>query len=198
MFSQIIQNFQQQQAPQAQAPAEPQAPSQEDIDAMMSEWYENPRNFIQKMVQESIKPVIEPIQKERQYHEQATALSSKYGDFQDMVPSMQQVIQGNPEWAEQQSLETIYLMARGQQPAPYVPTTEEMLQDVNFRQRLLSDEGLRNEFVSKYMQDAQQRNQQVPPVMGGAPGGNIPYAQENRPKTVREATKGFARYLGMG
>lgn len=198
MFAQMLQTYQQQQAPQAQAQAEPQGPTAEDIDAMMAEWYENPKGFIQKMVQESIKPVIEPMQKERQYQEQVQGLSQKYSDFNDMVPGMQQVIEANPQWAEQQSLETIYLLARGQQPAQQVPTLDQLLQTPEYRQQLLSNEGLRNEFVSTYMRDAQQRQAQVPPVMGGGPGGNAPFAPNDKPKTVREATKGFARYLGMG
>lgn len=198
MFSQMLQTFQQQQAPQAQAPVEPQAPSQEDIDSLMSEWYENPRAVLQKYAEEAIKPFIEPIQKERQYQEQVQSLSQKYTDFQDMVPSMQQVIQGNPQWAEQQSLETIFLMARGQQPTPQVPTMEQLLQDPNFRQQLMADESLRNEFRGQYVQESHQRNQQIPPVMGGAPGGNIPAAPENKPRTVREATRGLARSLGLG
>lgn len=210
MFQQMIQFFQQQQqAPQqAQppAPAEPALPSPEDNEQFMNQWYDSPiatvqeliQRQVQQLVESQVKPVIEPIQRERQYSQEIQQLSQRHADFQQHLPVMQQLVQQNPQLAEQ-GLETVYWVARGQQAqAQPTYTPEQMLNDPQFRQQLLGNEGLRNEIVSTYMQQRQQTNQQVPPVMGNQPGGSPPAMPEQRPKSIREASKMFSKYLGLG
>lgn len=208
VFQQMVQMLQSQQGTpqgqQAQAPQQPQLPGPEDNERFMNQWYESPIQTVEQMIQQSIekvldaqiRPVIEPIQRERQYSQEINRLSSQYTDFQDHIPVMQQIIGENPKLAEQ-GLETVYWVARGQQ-AQQQPTytPDQLLNDPNFRQQLIGNEGLRNEIVSTYMQQKQAQQRQAPTVMGNQPGGNAPAMPENRPKTLREASKAFARYLG--
>lgn len=208
MYQQMIQYFQQQgqQPQQAQAPAEPPAPSPEDNEQFMSQWYDSPISTVQQLierqvqslVESQVKPIIEPIQRERQYSQELQQLASKHSDFQEHLPVMQQIVQSNPNLASQ-GLETVYWVAKGQNVQPQQPTytPDQLLQDPQFRQQLLGDEKLRNEIVSSYMQQRQQTNQQVPPVMGNQPGGSPPAMPDEKPKTIREASKMFSRYLGL-
>lgn len=194
---------------QSQQPSsnEPPNPTPEEIDKFFDDWNTNPyavlnsmmKNAIQEAINTSVKPVIEPIQKERQYVQQVQELRSKVDDFDQVLPYMQQAIQENPEWANNQTVETIYTYAKGLMPKPEpAPTIEQMLADPNMRKRILADESLRNEIVSAYMQTVNQQNQSVPPVMsGGAGAGTPPAAPPNKPRTVREATMAFARSLGL-
>lgn len=213
MFQQVFQMLQQQgnlpasqqqgQSPQSQQFA-PQPPSQEEIDSFMNEWYENPIQTFDQMIskriesamEQQVRPMIEPIQRERQYAQEIQGLNQKYPDFQELTPAMKDVIEQYPHLADQ-GLETVYLVAKGQVSQQPPITPEQMMSDPQFRQQVMQNEQIRNEMISQYMQQRQQTNSQAPPLMGNQPGGQIPAMPENQPKTLREASKMFSRYLGI-
>lgn len=201
-YEQMVQAFQQFQQPLVQQ--QPPQPSPEELERMKEEFlnkfYENPlealNEYVQRVINEQVKPVIEPIQRERQWQEQAQQLMQKYSDFQTYVPQMQQIVEQNPGLAElPNALEVLYLMAKGMTAQPQ-PTPEQLLSDPQFRQKILQDESIRNEVLKQYMQSKQQTNQQTPPVMGRQPGGTAPAAPEEQPKTLRDGTRAFLRWLG--
>lgn len=195
---QMVQTFQQMQQQSAQ-PAEAQ-PTQEDYEAIkeefMNTFYDDPRKAIQSIVDAYVKPVIEPIQKEKAFNQQVEAVQSKYTDFRDMVPAMQEVLRENPA-LEQMGLETVYLAAKGK-TAQSAPTPEQMLADPNFRQMVMSNPEISQQIVSSYLSQKQQSQSQVPPLMGASTGGQMLATPENRPTSIRGGSKAFLNWLGMG
>lgn len=202
MYMNMIQTFQQ-QGQQAQAPTQPvveapQGPTPEDNETFMSNWYDSPISTVEAMIQARVDAALQPMQREKQVNTEIQTLQEKYGDFQEHVGAMQEVLRTNPQLADQ-GLETVYFVARGQnfqQQAP-TPTPEQLLNDPAFRTQLMDNEKFRNEIISNYMQNRTNTNQQVPPVMGSQTGGNAPSIPENRPTSIREASKLFAKSLGF-
>lgn len=221
MYQQMVQQYQQmqmggqqQQQQFQQQPQQPQPPSAEEMQAFstryMDTFYDNPveaqkmmlespflQEIISKQVENLVRPYVEPIQKERKFNAEVQQLNQQYGDFQQFVPQMQQLLQTQPHLADM-GLETVYLIARGQsaQAQPQY-TPEQLLNDPTYKQQIVGNEQIRNEIISQYMSNRQQANQQIPPVIGNQPGGGSPAMPENRPKTLKEGSKAFARFLGM-
>lgn len=207
-YEKMMQTFQQQQ-PAAQPPQN-QAPTAEELtqakEAFMDKFYEDPqaavREMAEKMISErfdkTVNPVIEPIAKERQWNEQVSAVSEKYSDFNDHIAAMQKVLADMPHLA-QQGLETVYFVAKGQNAQPAAPalTPEQLMADPTFIQdHIANNPQIQQMIVSKYLQDRQQTNQQIPVVMGGQPGGQPPAMPESRPTDLRQASKGFLQSMG--
>lgn len=198
---QMVQMFQQ----QAQQPAQQQAaqgPTPEEMERMkedfMNTFYEDPQSAIKNIVETFVKPVVEPIQKEREFQQQVESVKSKYADFQDMVPAMQEVLQQNPA-LQDMGLETVYLAAKGKtaQAQPQV-TPEQMLADPNFRQMVMSNPEISQQIVSQYLSQKQTTQAQTPPVMGATTGGQMLASPENKPTSIRGGSKAFLQWLGMG
>lgn len=201
MFQTMLQQYLQGQPPAAQQTPQAAQPEPEpfqmpqDSESFMNLWYENPITTVQQMVQAQIQQIMEPVRREQQYQKEIQTLSQQYTDFQDHIPQMQELIQQSPQLAEM-GLETVYWATKGRTAQPtYTP--EQLVNDPNFRQKLVQNETLRNEVVSQYLQQSQERNNNTPPVMGNQPGGNAPAVPENRPKSLREASKMFSKYLGL-
>lgn len=199
------------------APPTPEALTPEQIEArsaeIMDKWYANPEatmtEMVQKLIDEHVKPVIEPIQKERQAakDEQQVVtrigeLQQQYGDFDEMRPAMLELINSNPLYGGWE-LGDIYHLAKGKQassapPAPAAPTPEQFLSDPNFlQQHVYGNEAIRNHMLSTYIKSVQSGQAQTPPVVGSQSGGRPPMMPENRPRTIGEGTKGFLASLGI-
>lgn len=201
IYQNMIQTFQQQgQAPQAQAPEIETAPgpTPEDNESFMSKWYDDPILTVEAMIQARVDAALKPMQQEKAVNSEIQTLQEKYADFHQHVDSMQEILRANPQLADQ-GLETVYFVARGQQTSQQAPTPtpEQLLNDPQFRTQLMGNEQFRNEIISSYMQTRTNTNQQVPPVMGNQPGGNPPAIPENRPTSIKEASRMFAKSLGF-
>lgn len=211
----LVQQFQQQ--PQAPvAPQQPPGPTPEQLQEFNQQYterfYDNPveankmllespfmKDVLQKQVEQMVRPFIEPFQKERQFNQEVQSAQNKYPDFQQFAPQMQAALQANPKLADL-GLETVYLVAKGAQSnaAPQqMPTPQQLLSDPNFKQHVFGNEQIRNEIIQQYMTNRTQSNQQIPPVMGNQPGGNPPAMPEQRPKSIREASNAFSKFLGL-
>lgn len=201
-YMQLLQNMQQ-QTQAAQAPAQQQqAPVDlEQVKAdFMEQFYDDPKGAIEGlldgMFQQKVQPVIEPMQKERAWNDEVQGLQSKYEDFGSMIGPMQQLLQDMPQLA-QHGLESVYQLAKRSAPAPQ-PTPEQLLNDPAFREQALAHPEVYQQAVSRYVNERQQMNQQIPVVMGNQPGGQIPSAPETRPKDIRGGSKAWLQSLGLG
>lgn len=199
----------QQSTNQPQVPVQPTA---EDLERQKSEFmdlfYEDPQkalgSLIESTLQKTIKPVIDPIVQEREMNQQLKSLHDKYGaeEFSRMVEPMQQVLAEMPHLAEH-GVDTVYQVALGrvaqqqQQQPPAAdptpaPTPEQLMNDPDFLQNYVySNPIVQKQVVTQYLQQKQNTNGQVPPSIGGQPGGQPPAIPEQRPKTLREASQAF-------
>lgn len=220
MFQQMQQQQQQlMQQQQVQTP-KPQGPTPEQIEEAktqyMEKFYEDPiaaerwkmnNPVFKSLMEESMRPYIEQavkpyvdqfqqFQQQQQMQQQVNALTQKYSDFQQHVPKMQEILQQNPALANvPNAMEQVYFMARG---ASVQASPEQLLSDPNFlQQHVLNNEQIRQQIVNSYLQNKQQTNQQVPPVMGNQPGGAAPATPPTSPKSIAEAGKAFRAFLGI-
>lgn len=206
---------QQQQPPAAQPQAQPQAepPVQmtpEQIakakEDFMDKFYEDPMAAISGLLDDkfnqTVKPIVEPIAQERAWQEQINTVSGKYTDFNEYVEPMQAVLKEMPHLAAQ-GLEMVYLVAKGRTvqpaaPAAPAPTPEQLLSDPDFvNTHIMSNPQLQQQFISQYLANKQTTNQQIPPVMGGQPGGAAPAVPQSRPTNMRDASKAFLAHMGL-
>lgn len=211
-YSQMLQFAQQQlqtQQPAQQAQAEPQ-PEPFDREQFFEQFYEDPETAFSKLSQSYQKQLesklgefesrfnqyVEPMVKERQVNEQLSGLSQKYPDLREFAGQMSQLENQQPGLADKVGLENLYLMAKGM-TAQQAPTPDQLLQDPGFRNRILSDQSFQQEVMKQYMSQKQQSNQQLPNVMGTQIGGQSPTMQANTPKTLGEASRAFAKSLGL-
>lgn len=199
----LLQNVQgQQQQPAAQAQSN--QPSEDDIEQMkadfMESFYDDPKTAIESildsMFQSKVQPIIEPISKEREWNEQVQTLSHKYPDFQTMVGPMQELLQEMPELA-QHGLEKVYQIAQRSNAAQQAVSPEQLMNDPQFLQQVMSRPDVQKQFLSQYLQDKQGTQQQAPVMMGGQPGGQAPSSPESRPRDIKSATKAFKQSLGL-
>jgi hypothetical protein len=194
--------------PQQQPQPEPELTEEQELEL----YYENPVAYqkkqsekllkqVQNMLQEGLKPVV-PLVQENLYNKQVATYQEQvekfvadpqHGDFYELLPLMQNVIDQNP-WIEQvpNAVEVAYNMAKGMRPAPPPPpTVEQLLQDQNYRQKILSDPTIQAEIRKSYVQDVQQG---APPMtIGSQPGGVSVSTPAERPKSAREAGTMLAR-----
>jgi hypothetical protein len=196
-YQAMVQQFQQAQqfqAPQAPAP-EPAVDLEAQREAFMDKFYENPLQAIQDLVSSQVNPVLQPITQEKQFQTDVQAMEGRYSDFRDLMPAMRDLLGEMPHLGDQ-GLETLYLVAKGK-TAQAAPTPDQLMQDPAFIQQILSNEQIRNQAVQQYMAQRQQTNQQIPVVMGSQPGGQAPSMPENKPQSIREASKMFLKSMGL-
>lgn len=207
---QYSQTIMQQQATQPQQVPQPEPEPAFDKEQFFENFYEDPekafsqlnqslqQQFDQKLstIEQRFSQYVEPMVAERQYAEQLNAMSQKFPDFGEVSSTMSELLQARPELLQSNDLETIYFLAKGLQSKP-APTAEQLLQTPEYRQKILADENIRNEFFRTYMNQKQQTNQQTPPVMGNGVGGLAPTTPPNAPKTLSEASKMFRQFLGQ-
>ena len=176
-----------------QARMQPQ-PNPDDIARQNEEWlsrfYDNPREALSELVTGIVEPKLQSVkdfEEMRQWESQAEALVDAKPDFDQMIPVMEQVLAEKPYLATlPNALEVIYDVAKARQ-------TPDPLSDPTFRQKILSDETIRNEIIKAHMEAVQKG---APPMTIGS-GGSPPAMPPNRPKTLREATRAFLS-SGMG
>lgn len=200
-YQQMMQQFQAQQLQAQQAPA---APDPVDLEArkeaFMEKWYDNPEATFQEYVNSLVNPLIQPITQEKQFQQDVQTMEQRYADFRDVMPAMRDLLADMPHLGDQ-GLETLYLVAKGKTaqmaPAAPAPTAEQLMQDPAFIQQIMQNEQVRNQVVQQYMSQRQQTNQQIPFVMGSQPGGQAPSVPEDRPQSIREASKMFLKSMGL-
>lgn len=203
----LVQQSQQQQSPAPQP--QNQQPTPEQLEQQKAEFmdrfYEDPlgamTSILDQMFQQKVQPVIEPISQQQHWNEQIQKISAKYEDFQTLSEPIQAVLNEMPELLKQGGLEAVYHVAKGRAaaeaaanavPATPPPTPEQLMSDPNFvQQYVLNNPQIQQQIVQGYLNNKLQTNAQTPMVMGGQPGGQPPAMPENRPKTLREASKAF-------
>lgn len=207
-LQQMVQNAMllQQQSAQPATPQAPAAPTAEEIEAQkeafMEQFYENPmdaiRNMAQQLFESQVQPVIQPIQEEREFHNEARRLMGQYTDFQQTIPAMQQLTQTMPE-LEKLGLEKVYLLAKNMAPAtptpPEEPTTA--VDPAADKQQWMNDPDVRQQIFNDMLREKQQQQAAVPPVMASQAGGAIPTIPQNKPTNIREGSKALMRHLGI-
>lgn len=208
VYKQMVETFQKQPpvAPQVPQVTEP-TPEQleQEKENFMTRFYEDPLAAISELVTKNVTPIVEPINRDREaqekdkaFNDEVQRVSGKYSDFNDLVPQMAAVLEANPE-LNKQGLETVYMYAKAnaataQAPAP---TPEQLLQDPQFVQQIMSNPQITSQIVSQYVNQKAATNQQIPVVLGNQAGGSIPSMPTNTPTTLSEASKAFAKYLGL-
>lgn len=219
-YEQRIQALQQ-QPPAATPPAAATPPQDQALASLFSEGmtaedfmeklYDSPvdlvKSVVQSMLDQQVKPVIEPITKEREAQEkeremttQISELTTKHSDFNDHIGAMQEVLKEMPQLVAH-GLETVYHVAKGrstqqaQTPAA-VQTPEQMLADPQFQQHVLANPQIQQQMISQYLQGKVQTQQLAPPVMGASGGGQSPSIPEQRPTNLRDASKAFLKHMG--
>lgn len=196
------QQFQQQnQFQQAPVIEEPQLSEEEQNEKLMEKFYENPSQFFKEMKEEAIREArkdVDPFITEKKIEAEVTKMTSQYGeDFIQHIPAMQQlVVQLGDSEVERMGLERVYLMARGMQQPSYQqqpqvqqqPSIEQYLQDPQFIQQYIANNPQVQQVVMQQYNQTKQQNQ-PPFVMGNTSGGARPLANEQKPKSIAEASK---------
>lgn len=213
--AQIIQQFQQPQTPPA--PAEPAPPPEPEWAApTMDEYYEDPLGTVNKLLEkqakdmmnqfkESLKPLTPVVQK-HQYESEVQIYSNRLAEFaqanpdiMDILPEMQTIgeMLGREaikalEASGKDPIQLMYNTAKSlHKPAP--PSPDQLLKDQGFRQKILSDETIKNEFLKSHVQAV--KGGAPPPVIGSQPGGMPPATPSEKPRSAREATSMVSRWL---
>lgn len=198
-MQQQFQQFQQQfQQPQVK---EPEVDIEKQNEQMMEKFYENPTQFFKELQQKAVeeaKKEFEPVLRERKMQAEIQTVSSKYQDFNEYIPKMQELVSElGEQTTEQLGLERVYLMAKGQsaQVQP-TPSPDQLLQDPNFvNQYVLNNPQIQQQILQNYMQQKQQS--QPPKVMGNTYGGTQSLAGEARPKSISEASRLLRKSWGV-
>ena len=161
----------------------------------------------QQMLQQALEPFT-PIVQQHQYQQQVNGFQeqiaqftqdAQHADFFDLQPQMQQVIQkyGDSVVSLPNAVEVLYTMAKGMtEPPPAPPTPEQMLQEPEYRQKILSDQSLRNEILKGYVEQVKQG--QPPVTIGSQPGGAQVATPSEKPRSVREASTFVNQWLRGG
>lgn len=151
-------------------------------------WSEQPevQSFEQQRYQDYVKPLIEPIQQERETNQRIQTMKQQYNDFDNYVPKMQEILDQRPELNSVDQIENVYWIAKAQS-LENQPTLEQQLENPEFRQRLVQDDRFRNEVLSNYRNQKQDQQRQAPPMIGNRPGGSSPTFRYKAPRSIREA-----------
>lgn len=193
---QLLQQFQQQPFQQQQAQPEP-VNVEELNEKLLERFYESPADVFKEAEEKAYERVmreIQPVIKQRQYEQEVQTVASTHQDFGEYVPHIQQLVsQMGDERAEQLGLENLYYMAKGMNSQQQAS----LANDPNYiKQQVLSNEALRNEIMQSVMQSKQQARPQAP-VMGANTGGQSPFAQQARPRSIEEATRLAKQYFNF-
>lgn len=200
----MLQFAQQSMAQQQQAPTPTAAePSPEEVEAakeaFMESFYSDPQKAIRDMamqlIQQEVTPVINPINEERKFQMEAKRLSEAYADFGQTVPAMQELVRTAPE-LENLGLEKVYLLAKNMAGGTQ-QTQPPAVNAADLRQQLMNDTAFKEQIFNQMLQEKQQQQAGIPPVMANQPGGGVPAIPENRPKNIREGSMALMRHLGI-
>lgn len=193
-----------QQQAQAQQQQQPQF-TEEQIKQMNDQWFEhfsdNPIQAVAQLVQQIAGSMIHPLQQHyqeqqelSQWNRQISQTAAKYQDFDAMRPVIEQVIQEQPHLANlPNAVEVAYQVAKARSYQP-PPTHEQLLQDQEFRQKILTDEGIRRAILGEATQRVQQQNANIPRIMTNQ-GGQPTVTPPNKPRSIREASMLARQYF---
>lgn len=198
----------------------------EEKEKFMEQYYEDPLTALQKRDQQTVKalehriqsildehlqplaPIIDKHKSEEAYKQGVEHLSQQITEFTadgrnpdyfDLMPQMQQIINkyGEAITMIPNAVEVIYSMAKDRAAAapPEPLTVESILKDPEKRKELLAHPELVAEIRKGYVQGVSQG---APPVViGSQPGGMPTAAPAEKPRSVREASGIFKRFLGQ-
>ena len=185
---------------------EEQKPSAEDLEKQREEWldkfHEAPIETIEQEIKRRVGEAVSPIQQKLQYQEQVSQYQQQVeeirknnSDFDDYLPQMSEIIQKQGQHLANMpnAVEVAYNMAKAQS----MGKPEDLLQDQNFRQKIMQNEGIRNEILKNYAQGVQEKQ---PPVVIGNQHGEVPSTPPDELKTTQDAKKAtvnfFQRMMG--
>lgn len=204
---------QQEPAPQAQ-------PEPEWTPPTIDEYYEDPLGVMEKMmqkqaaemqkaIQEAVKPLAPVVeshqytQKVNHFTEQLKAFAETNPDIYELGKEMERVVQD----FEKQGIDItnmpnavrhIYNEAKvrtvqNQPPPQAPPTIEDMLKDPAMRAKILADPNITAEITKGYVK--QVADGAPPVVIGAQPGGTPISVPSEKPRSAREASSMFSRFL---
>ena len=213
-----LQEFEAKQEPQEQKPQEqvPQGPTPEEQaqfeEQFFSDWSDKPlettiklvQNVVQQAIQQAMQPVMPLVQSHNQYQAQAQwnsrieqfASDPSRSDFDSLRPQMAELAEKMPEIQDRpDAIEALYFMAKGRTQAQQPQTPEQLLQDPAFIQKILENEGIRNQVIQKHVIDPVKQGQ-PPVVMGSQPGGVAPSTPANKATSIKEGSRNLLAWLG--
>lgn len=227
-YQSMLANQQQQtQLPEQQVAQQQQAPSPERMKQLDEEymervyeskseadkwWYSQPEVIafenerlgitdIDNLVNQKVNEILGPIQQERELQTQLQDVRSRFDDFDDVAPQIQQMLTDDPALANlPNAFERIYYMVKGQSSvnAPAAPSHEELLQNPQFQEQIIQNEQIRNMVMQNYQKSKMQQTQNIPTVMGSGAGTQTPMsAGQQTPRTISEGSDAFRRFLGQ-
>ena len=207
------------QEPAPQAQPEP-APEPEWTPPTIDEYYEDPLGAMEKMmqkqaadmqkaIQEAVKPLA-PLVESHQYTqqvnhftEQVKAFAETNPDIYELGPEMERVVQdfetqGIDITKMPNAVRHIYNEAKvrtvqNQLPPQAPPTIEDMLKDPAMRAKILADPNITAEITKGYVN--QVADGAPPVVIGTQPGGTPISVPSEKPRSAREASSMFSRFL---
>lgn len=190
-YKQLSQQVQAQPQQQAQPTMEQQAQTTMNNwgEDEWSKFYDNGPAMIaeiaQQIVQQQLAETVNPIIEERKWNEELQNMHNQYPDFQDYAADIQALIEQDGRYAQDGGLENAYFRAkatRGFQVSP-----NQMAQNPQVQQQVMNN----------YFENKQQVNQSLPTTMGRGAGGFTAQTPEYAPTTLREASKGVLKTLGL-
>lgn len=177
-----------------QAQQQPQLTPEQQNEAFMNKFYENPTGTIQEMLKTIVDPQIQPIQQQMQAQQQQQTWNQAVGDFAQKTPDfdqwkgqMGQVLDANPHLADltrvPNGLEVAYNMAKGQN----YQDPSSMLQNQDFvKQNILNNQDIKNQIIQEYLQGIQQ-GEKAPTVINGQANGSTVVVPEGKPQNMKDA-----------
>jgi hypothetical protein len=170
----------------------------------MDQFYNDPqtalKDFVTKLLDNTIKPQIEPLVQKDQaaarqaaWNERVGQFASAHDDFGEFKDDMQNILNAYPELGDHpQGLDFMYQMAKGNR----FQRPDDMLKNEEVLNRILNDENITQKIITNYLQGV-NKGATAPAVIAGQPGGDMQITPENKPRTMEEA-KAAARRLMMG
>ncbi len=226
-FSQLQGQWQQfltqQQRQQQQPPQQPQL-TPEQIQKQNEDWYykfqdkplealaererqaeERMQQKIQETIQQFVAPVAQKIQYRESYdayNQQLREAREKYPDFDQLMPEMNKIVQTHGQYYANvpNSVEAIYGIAKartGTAGQPQRPL-EDLLQDPQVREKIMSDPAIKNAVLKNYAQEIRQGR--PPNVIGSQPGETpaSPAADYSQPGSAKKSALSYFRSIVGG
>jgi predicted DNA-binding protein YlxM (UPF0122 family)/predicted RNA-binding protein YlqC (UPF0109 family) len=194
-------------------------------EALLDKYYNDPLGIqaeIAKTMEERINatieqalkpfaPIIENYQRQQSMNEYQRQMNeyqrqmnefieAGHSDFQEYQPAMMEIANklGEKVFSLPNPIETLYWIAKGQGAGQVQkpPTLEEMLANQETKEKIVGDQGIKNEVLKNYAQEVAQKK--TPPVVIGSQAGtSTPATPGERPRSVREASSMFRRFLNQ-
>jgi|GEM_PF-4701719 len=166
-------------------------------------------NAVGQLLNKALQPIVQQVQPIVQQHVQAQQINH----FTQQVNSLMQadpaakdalvaakgLFDANPDLGKAISqlpnaMEVAYNLGKQLMPKPE-PTPEQLLQDPNFLQTVISHPEVKNNILKSHVEAIKQG--QPPPVMGSQPG-QAPAAPAQKPKSIKEASNFVRAWLAGG